>query len=543
MAAAAAEASTSHEEISPSTADTKAPQAHVRGDDSPEPEATRSPESDEETMPILEEKATAADAIAVAADREQREAIRRIEAFIVRRWRDRSGVSSAEATTAEATQAGAESETKATATAVPMSAGKHGIWWLGSAIRNLKQVVDEFLRGNSSSMQSTASPDNPTPVETVDESTGSDTIRSADSKAPRANYGGSSADSSSSAIETSQESIVHSDDDERESNDGDDDWPVFPPVPLRARAPSLYTFPSPGNSRKNRTESGGGSGDGVFSADNAAQHDSETTTLPSKSKLDAGVSARLSSARSVFGLRASDVLSAFLLPPPSCKEGKLPLNTVTRWRRKVTPTTVSEKTPPARTVSGFRGSLFSPDALRRRLRSEGHDAARAGLRLPWDFCHQGKLTSAPCRRRPRSASPKRSSSIFNDIGGDNEGDRDFTSIVGDTTGGRRGMRCFYRFGVSLTNLGRRLLHKRRQLARDRRRRQFLGVTDAARVCHAGKQLRSVAAMSALDEILRFLDRNTLFTREKSNLPEEHVEKLLGLVDRLALTGSQQVHKR
>lgn len=545
---AAAEAAASPLEKSPPfTGDTKAPQKHVRGDISSEPEATTSPESDQETISVLEDKAMPADAVAVAADKEKMAAIRRIETFIVRRWRGWSGEPSAVATMAATIQAGAESETKATAAAVPMSAGKGGIWWLDSAIRSLTQVVDEFLRGDSSSTHSTANSKEPRLVGTVDESTGSDTQTSADSKVPTGDYRGSSEDPSSSPIETSRESIVQIDDDKQGSNDDDDGWPVFPPVPLRARAPSLYTLASPGNSRKNRTERGGGAGggDGVVSTDDAAQHEPETTIFPSKYKLEADVSARLSSARSVFGLRASDVLSAFPLPPPSGKENKLPLplKTMIRWRRVATPATILDKTPPARTISGFRGSLFSPDVLRRRLRSEGYDAARAGLRLPWDFPHQGRLTSAPGRRRPRSASPKRSSNIFNCIGGDNEGARDFTSVVGNTKCDRGGMRTSHRFGGSLTNLGRRLLQKRRQLARDRRRRQFLGVTDAARFRHAGKQLRSVAAMRALDEILRFLDRDALVAREKNNLPEEHVEKLLGLVDRLALTGSQQVRKR
>lgn len=470
----------------PYAAIAETPAARFAAELQPDAECTSSSKSDRETVGFRNGAVSNATVTTVAAGEEEQRATKRLKAFLIRRWREREAVPSA----VRKCILGAESEPE-TKMAEPRNGGK--VRWLGSAIRSLRQAVDDFLREDTYP-QCAQSADPPM----VESSTGNSPLCGLE--VTTAEHDGDSDTASTSQSERGNESSALGVD-EKDCDEEEDDLPPFPPLPFRAMAPSQYTLPLPGILQK-RVLHGGRA-----IIDNTC----ETETI-SPRQLDVDISSRLSSARSVFGLRATDVLSAFSLCPPR-------KNIVTQWQ-SVTPAAGDWST--ACKASGYRTTSSSPDVLRRRLQSEAHHVAHAGLRQPWDSLPRGRPAS-PSRRRPRSASPVRSPPYNGTVGNKCDHVERWRS------------RCF---GGPVTAVGRHFLEKRAQVARDARRKTILGVTDAARFKHAGRQLRCEAAVNALEKMLLSLNSRACIGRERHELPEAHVERLLDMVDRLAFSSSQ-----
>lgn len=378
--------------------------------------------------------------------------------------------------------------------------------WLGAAVCFLRQAINVFLSGKE--IKSTE-----TPVKSVSPSSSREhSMRGIGPNDDTTNASGTAkgmddtASGKSDTYRVTPSSTVR--DDSHEDYEDDDDWHAFPPVPLRARAPSLYTLPIPGDFRRRRNDGGGGD-----SAPNSKINSGSTNT-DLFTKLDPDVAARLCSVRTVFGLRASDVLAAF--SPPPLQRSFLPPTTENASRPHTVPGTVDQSKS---------GRKLSPRALRQRLCMEAEDAFCAGLGRPWGSSW----------RPPHAVSYRQLSGLRK------EDSRENCAAGSGTSGKMRKKRR--RIGaVPLSAVGRHLRQKRFEAMRASHRRLIIGATDAFRVRHAGRQLRSGAAASALEEIGRALDFQLCVAREKREVSLAHTEQLLEVIDQLVFSDSQVTHK-
>ena len=394
--------------------------------------------------------------------------------------------------------------------------------WFGVALRRLRREVDMFLlgdeqqEGRASAVDSQASPVQVAGGQAQELDVNNE---SAASRVPNADGGGSTDDETAGTHSSSESS----------GYDSDDDWPTFPPVPLRARAPSLYTLPAPGSSNTGKRKA-----NEVDRADSSAACSIQSTATAVGgggvfTRLGPEIVARLSSARSVFCLRAADVLAAFSPPPPprfSSAVGALaakPRDDSLGPRPSVPEQAVRNGDRSDRPGSG---TLSSPNALRHRLRRDAEEASRAGFGRPW-------LLSSHKRRAPtRHKQEQEQLSAFI---------REMNSARGGGGGGggmekAREKRRRLDFFGSWTPLGRRLA-KRYNAGLAARRRRVLGETDQFRARHVGRQLRSGAATSALEGVNRALDLHLRVRREK-RVPPAHVTELLDVIDRHVFSDSQ-----
>ncbi|CAB1111351.1 unnamed protein product [Ectocarpus sp. CCAP 1310/34] len=310
------------------------------------------------------------------------------------------------------------------------------------------------------------------------------------------------------------------DDTEPESSEDcpDDDWPTFPPLPLRARAPSLYTLPPPSSGSLRRKP-----------RDSSERAPGVPASKGPFTKLDPEVAARLHSASSVFCLRASDVLTAFSPPPPPPSPSRLIARTATSSdslpssRPSVIPGTSAGR-------EGTRGfpRLSSPEILRQRLRVEAQDASLAGLGRPWLLSsHANRLPTRHKQEQVRSAFLRKKGSsrkpirVWGGCGG--------IDLV------REKRRRTDAFGP-LTPLGQRLA-RRYNAGVAARRRRILGETDAFRAVHVGRQLRIGASLNALERVERALNARLSCARE-AKVSSAHIAELLDVVGRFVFSDSQ-----
>lgn len=391
-----------------------------------------------------------------------------------------------------------------TPAAMPASAVKRGDGggWLEAAVRSLRQAVDLSLLGNEElddadadlfPARSTPMPFNKRGFSQIKRPKSNNTIVNVGSRTHSKNGTRRTRTDDVTRDRVASERTWGNNSGDDHGRDGS---PTFPPVPLRARAPSLYTLPTPERLPR-------GHGGGYGKATSIITGDNSTTNI--LTKIDLEVAARLSSARSVFSLRATDVLTAFSPPPPY---KFLPVTTAARLHRSTEPGTAGHDKP---------GRNLSPDALRQRLRAEAENASRSGLGRPW---------GSP--RRPLSSIARRNRPTFR---GDVEGGR------GERA--RRGKRRADLTGTT-TALGRRLEAKRVNFVRNVRRKRMLGETDALRARHVGRQLCSGTAASALDGVGQALNARESRAREKSDIPPAHMGQLLDAVDRFVFSDSQVI---
>lgn len=460
--------------------------------------------------PTTDAAVAAAAEVAFAAGKEGNAAVRRIQIFLLRRRRDRVGLSAGASAAAAATTRQTAVET--TNSELPGARRAGGEGWLDGAIRQLRRTVDAFLCGQRmSSLRQDALDSHP---RTGESSPSGNIQRKSALEATTIDTRRNTNTTRIAPIESENQSSTRFDDgnvnEERlKKKEDDDGLPRFPAVPLRARARSLYTLPSRSTSRRIHLAAG-------MAGANVANEQFETVGLK---KLEADVSARLSSARSVFGLRGSDILAAFALPPPPEMAG---LERTIRSGPSITATIGS-------VTRMSSGSCRTPpsDALQRRLHFKAVDAGWTGLGRPWGSPSRPK--SAPAiRQHQRSASPKPS--------------RLYNTAAGDIDHGGKGALRARRFGGALTALGRRLFLRRVQAAHNARRRRIRGTTDAARLKHAKRQLRIDAAASALEGVASSLDQRECVAREELQLPMVHVEQLLDIVDRTVFADQQVISK-
>lgn len=416
-------------------------------------------------------------AIEIAAGKEETAAAARIQSFLRRRRQER-------------VVAASEAE-RAVAAAASDPTVEGGGGWLGAAIRVLRQAVDLFILGEE--LQQADSVEHS--VTSKPSSAPWDCLAGNEEQENTSQDNAHAYNSGTNRTTSDTTKNHHSDSD----NDEHDYLPVFPPVPLRARAPSLYTLPPPGLMRRIHNASGAGG-----STNNISCGDIRSGVF---TKLDPAVAARLSSARSVFGLCATDILTAFSPPPPP--SGVVSSATEALSRPRTVPGTPGH--------DGYRLTL-SPDALRLRLRTEAKEALHAGLGRPWGS--RWRLSGAIIGRQ-RSAFRKNTRTYDADGGG----------------GGAQHKRRRTEFVRPMTALGRRLLAKRLNAARAARRRRIIGATDAFRARLVGRQLRSGAAASALEGVGRTLDDRIRIAREMRVSPA-HVEQLLDILDRFVFSESQ-----
>lgn len=265
-----------------------------------------------------------------------------------------------------------------------------------------------------------------------------------------------------------------------------------PALPPRPPAPSLYTLLSPSiKLRQGRcSDSRGHPGVG------------EPRVFP---EIQEGTIARLSSARSVFGLRAMDVLAAF---SPSPSSASISPGTYAPLRlRHTAPGWVARSPGPSRGV------------IRRRLRTATQPTGAGGLGQASD--HPGKGVS--------SVRPGQAHAVNHGAADEPESD----GANGEANPKKHPSR-------KLPPPGRRLSGEHELVAR---RRRCVGRTDAMRVKHAGRNLWFGVAAGALAGVLRTLDDRSLAARQRRELPRGHVEQLLGAVDRLAFAESQVLGSR
>lgn len=432
-------------------------------------------------------------AIVMAAEKEEIAAARRILAFLRRRLRNRP-VKGSGAGIASVDSTGVLIDAPSRSAKADAYVGDQESGRLGAAIHTLHKVVDFVFHRNPSS-----GPEKSSTKLTL--SSSSHEHRPQNIKCPEA-----SRKVSDDTMRVHGRSRIDNDDDETsgtivsESIDEapDSSWVEFPPVPVRARVPPLYTLPASLVVRGGRS---GGSGNHYTMC-------SDKTKIDRVTELNRDVATRLSSVRSVFGLRASDVLAAFAPPITSTST----VLQVPRLRTPTPPTTGGCDSPPRKP---------SPNALRLRLNAEAKDAISAGVGQPWGF---SRPLNIPANHRPRLGLPKKVQPRRFDVQGDRIQRQQNGVRRRDTWG-------------PVTALGRRLLVKRAQALREARKQQVLGVTDVLRMRQAGRQLRSGSATNALEAVLHALDVRDSKSREE-RIPVTHMEQLLGLVDRLAFSDSQ-----
>lgn len=400
--------------------------------------------------------------------------------------------------------------------------------WFGEALRRLRREVDSFLLGDqrqdpASAVDSTAS----SLQDIGDRAQEPEQEKDSVALPPSNTDNGSCTDDETADTHISTESSGY---------DNDEDWPAFPPVPLRARAPSLYTLPAPGSSTWKRAvgvpevEGGESRAAGISRSTAAAEGEGGIFR-----KLGPEVVTRLSSARSVFCLRAADVLAAFSPPPPPPRSPS-PLGAFAA-KPKDTLLGPRPSTVPGQTIGrgnrsdyGGHGKLSSPDALRHRLRREAEDVSRAGFGRPW-------LLSSHKRRVPtrHRREQEQLSAIIRERNSARSARGKRIMYTSPIEPGQEKQRRLDFFG-SWTPLGRRLA-KRYCAGLAARRRRVLGETDQFRARHVGRQLRSGAATSALEGVERALDLRLSVRRERK-VPPGHVTELLDVVDRYVFSDSQ-----
>lgn len=475
----------------------------------------------ESNLPSARAAVNASIAIDAAACREEVAAAARIQSFLRRRgqWQVRPAV-----------MRQAPVESVSLPAIGPSSDDQRSIdsttEWFELALRHLRREIDNYLLGDE--QQDSAGGGDSKASSLIDTGNQAQELEP-DGKSAACRL--SSADDGCRADDETAETANST---ESSGYDNDEDWLTFPPVPLRARAPSLYTLPAPGSTtgERNALADDGGNSSGV-----AACSDRSTAAAGGQggvfTKLGPEIVARLSSARSVFCLRAADVLAAFSPPPPSpppCSSSSSPLG-ASPGKSKDTVLGPRPSTVPGRTVGRGGGlhrggvRLSSPDALRYRLRREAEEASRAGFGRPWLLSPH--KTRAPTRHKQDQG---QLSAFIRERNG-----------ARSTRGGggieqKREERRRADFFGSWTPLGRRLA-KRYNAGRAARRRRVLGETDQFRAKHAGRRLRSEAATNALEGVERALDLR-LSARRERRVPPAHVTELLDIVDRYVFSDSQ-----
>lgn len=411
--------------------------------------------------------------------------------------------------------------------------------WFRVALRVLRREVDIYLRGEevhdgvSGGTHPVATDESPPPLLSCD-----DTRILENGQGNPAGHG-----APDDGVEGIQEDTEEpsGDDHQQTSSESSEayesDWPTLPPVPLRARAPSLYTLPLPGGGFRKREATDSGS-DLVEGAEAGSTSPTIDTRGDIFTKLDPAVAARLSTATSIFSLRAADILTAFS-PPTAAASSSRPIDTPTALpiekssgaRPSTVPGTVGER---SRSFSIRRSScanLSSPEALRRRLRAEAEHASRAGVGRPWLLAPH--KTRTPTRHRLQQQ--QRSAFLRGE-----EKARAAHGRVGRCSGfkherGEKKRRREDFFGP-WTPLGRRLA-RRFNAGRAARRRCILGETDAFRAKQVGRRMRSGAASDALEKVERALDLRLCLSREKK-IPPAHLSALLDVVGRFVFSDSQ-----
>lgn len=475
-------------------------------------------------------------AIEVAAGKEETAAAMRIQGFLKRRRKEKlSTVSPAEV---------APVTTKMSAGSLvddEHGSGYHG--WLGAAVRCLHHAVDIFLLGGAG----TASPDCVPSATTSSwhnelhpaggeqrETNDADKANVCSSKGADNDHADNRGDAERVTVSEIDATKKRSDSNLEHSDDESCCWPIFPPLPLRARAPSLYTLPAFGSDSwgtKDRRGSGPGGGDPTSTAHvvNGGKHATDVST-----KLNTDVAARLSSARSVFALRATDILVAFSpsLPPPPPRPSSTPLGADIN---------IALAVPGRSHINSSRRRRLSSEGLRKRLCRELEDAGRAGLGRSLGSASPRHGTSSrgsvPARRQRHVAAPYGEEDINTCGHKGHEGDsRGRPQQPSNNT--RYPSPGLVTEIPTVTALGRRLLAQRLQARRGARRRRMLGKADGFRARHVGRQLRIEASMDALEGMHRVLDRRVSIVREETKVSTHHMQQLLGFVDRVVFSDSQ-----
>lgn len=423
--------------------------------------------------------------------------------------------------------------------------------WLSAAVRLLKQTVDLLLFGEVGADghvdQATAAA--PTPmlsrsacdaelaIDGAIKGVCNDMQKSGTRKAidPR---------QSDTELATSDETHGSSDDDDSNNSDDDSAHQVFPPLPLRARALSLYTFSPPGDERNLRPFA-------------SAHYDAgdRVRGITRLEKLDPDVAARLSASRSVFALRAADVLFAF---PPSQAPRPPPASVLAAAVSHSRPST-APRAFRHHISRAIRRVAMPSDALHHHLTTAVSSAKPASFR-PRSTGGSGLCCQVPgraarvVRREPRQSqwpalpgTRKSHTSRYKTCEADASwGNRSVGDKMGteDGQGGQRKVqeaepkRRASQFPAPSTALGRRLRNNRAQMICVARRKRAVGKTDAFRVRHAIKQHCVGAVESALIVVGRTLDARATIRREQREVLPEHMEDLLQLMDRFVLSGSQ-----
>lgn len=450
-------------------------------------------------------------AVEAAARKEEQTASARINSFLWRRRQERlvddvDGVPGPKDPVKVSTGSMVVAVTDEQPPPPSSGSGGGGVGGLGAAVLVLRQVIDSFLLGERTECSNRLLADG-TNSEDLNTTTTAVSVPSEEGqrKTDQANRG-SIADRGKKTGKSKKFDDSNTDCRDCDRNGDDDSTTTFSQVPLRARVPSLYTLPPPGGSwgaaTRTRGEIGGGGGGG----DGAGSTTSNTISGGLFTKLDPAVAARLFSARSVFALRAADVLVVFSPPPPPPRS---PFELSAREGLSLSrPSTA----PPAAAASGSGGRhrrKLSSDALRRHLHVEAADASRTGLGRPWGLPKWPSPTGgggAINRRKKRPSEFHEKPSIRQevDVG---EGDCDVEQQS------REKKRRLLLSGPC-TALGRRLLAKRQSIVRAARRKSMMGEMDACRARHACRQSGSGAAVSALEGVGRALDARLSVAREK-----------------------------
>lgn len=389
--------------------------------------------------------------------------------------------------------------------------------WFLVALRSLRREVDNFLLGGTGVDVGHGGKS--------DDGSAAPSVSHKKVEAQEPDLGENAGDSGSDEGTDKADGV---DDDSDDDGDGtepessedcpDNDWPTFPPVPLRARAPSLYTLPPPSSGSLRR-----------IPRDSSERVLGVPASKGPFTKLDPEVAARLHSALSVFCLRASDVLTAFSPPPPPSSSSRLMASTATSSDSLPgsRPSAIPGTSAGREGTGGFR-RLSSPEALRQKLRVEAQDASLAGLGRPWLLSSRApRLPTRHKQEQQRSAFLRKKGSSRKTIG-----------VWGgcggiDQVGGKR--RRTDAFGP-LTPLGQRLA-RRYNAGVAARRRRILGETDAFRAVHVGRQLRIGASLNALERVERALDARLSCARE-AKVSSAHIAELLDVVGRFVFSDSQ-----